>query len=346
MLHRTVRCALLLAALILAGPAAVGATDLASMYPKATLQNEADRLSQAVRKIWSIGLEPHLTPEERASIGEIDFRFPMPKPGDDLLNFYAYRDNSGKAVVVMPVLSLKALEDLATAYAYVQVSGLRHSTVDLYYAMLQHRPTERFPGGRPPDVLAALGIPADAVSDPRVDRLSLSLRNEAYAFMVGHEVAHVLFRHRGYSLITKAQARADEVQSDRFALELMARTATPPMGAVLYFQAQVYRFDHRGEFASDAAWEDYLMTVATHPMSVDRIRAMADHIAGPLAARRGSERAVWVGIGRQLARVADILRDGELQRCIAKVARDAPLTVLKAGPRDPDATLLATCRPG
>jgi hypothetical protein len=62
----------------------------------------------------------------------------------------------------------------------------------------------------------------------------------------------VLFRHKGQAKITKAETRADEFQSDRFAFEVVARSATPPMGAVFYFQAQVYRFRHRGEFPSYA----------------------------------------------------------------------------------------------
>jgi hypothetical protein len=72
----------------------------------------------------------------------------------------------------------------------------------------------------------------------------------------------VLFRHKGQAKITKAETRADEFQSDRFAFEVVARSATPPMGAVFYFQAQVYRFRHRGEFPTAKAWDDCLMTVA------------------------------------------------------------------------------------
>jgi hypothetical protein len=95
---------------------------------------------------------------------------------------------------------------------------------------------------------------------------------------------------KGYAKITKAETRADEVQSDRFAFEVLARSATPPTGAVFYFQAQVYRFRHRGEFPTAKAWDDYLMTVATHPMTVDRIKAMSRYISGQLAAKRGPKR--------------------------------------------------------
>ena len=336
---------LLLSLALLAFPAgACRAAELAAMYPSATLAADAERLQTAVRKIYDLGLKPTLTPAERERLGTVIFHFPLPEAGDDPLNFYAYRGADSRAHVVMPVLSLKALEDMTTAYAWVQVKGYRHSTIDLYYAMLRHRPAANFPGGNYPDVLTALAIPAKAYEEPGVDTLSLSLRNEAIAFILAHELGHVLFAHKGYGQITKAQARADEEQSDRFALDVLARSATPPLGAVLYFQAQVYRFRHRGEFADAAAWDDYLMTVATHPMTVSRLDAMAAHIAGPLARARGSERAVWAGIGAQLAKVAQLLRDADLQQCIARIAAKAPLSVLKPGMRDPDWALEEICR--
>jgi hypothetical protein len=325
-------------------PAQVWADGLSAMYRPEQQQAVAPRLEAAVRKIYSLGLEPTLTADERAKLAGVEFLVPMPRPDDDPLYFYATADADGRPVVVMPILSLKALEDMATAYAYVQIRGLRLSTIDLYYAMLRHRPAEAFPGGRYVDVLTALGIPATANDEKAVDRLSLSLRNEAIAFILMHELGHVLFRHKGYGEITRQQARDDEVQSDRFALDVLARSATPPMGAVLYFQAQVYRFGHRGEFKTEAAWTDYLMTVATHPMTVDRIQAMARHIAGPLAQARGRERPIWVGIGAQLGRVADLLQDADLQACIARIAKEAPFEVLTPKKTDPRWAMEHVCR--
>lgn len=334
--------ALILALMLCNVPAR--ATELADMYSRDVLAADAARLENAVRKIYSLGLAPTLTAAEKASLSAVTLQFPMPRPGDDPLNFYATTDAAGRAAVVMPILSLKALEDMATAYAWVHTRGLRASTIDLYFAMLRHRPPDRFPGGRYTDILTALAIPNNATDDKAVDRLSLSLRNEAIAYILGHELGHILFRHKGYGEITRQQARDDEIQSDRFALDVMARSATPPLGAVLYFQAQVYRFRHRGEFLTPLAFDDYLMTVATHPMTVDRLEALARHISGPLAERRGRERAIWVGIGQQLAQVAQVLRDGELARCIAKVAAEAPWDALRPSRSDQRAALEKACR--
>ena len=85
----------------------------------------------------------------------------------------------------MPVLSLKQLEDLAFAYAWLQVAGKSHSAIDLYYAMLRHKPKSKFPGGRYPDILTALGAPNNVMQIPQVRNLAISIRNEAYALHYG-----------------------------------------------------------------------------------------------------------------------------------------------------------------
>ena len=149
------------------------AADLSEMYTRDTLQKDAMRLRTAVGKIYNLGIKPNLTATERDELGEIEFRFPMAKTGDNPLNFYAYRDGR-KAIVVMPVLSLKLLKDLTTAYAWVQINDLLHSPIDLYYSALRHRPLSKFPENRYPDVLSAHDIPQDAYEQHGVESLSLS----------------------------------------------------------------------------------------------------------------------------------------------------------------------------
>ncbi|MEO1265059.1 MAG: ImmA/IrrE family metallo-endopeptidase [Pseudomonadota bacterium] len=313
------------AMLVQAGPAALAYSD---MYPPTEIARDAHRLETAVRKIYRRGLAPALSRRERARLGKIALRFPAPKPDDALLNFYAYTQ-SGVGHVVMPILSLKQLEDLATAYAWLQVNRKSLSSIDLYFAMLRHKLVIDFPGGRFPDILSALGLPKDAHTQRGVDTLSLSLRNEAFAFIIAHELGHILYRHKPYADITKPQARADELQSDRFALDLLVRTNTPPMGAVLFFQAQAHAMPHRGQFATEAEWTTFLNKAATHPMSTERIALMAGTFSGPLARRRPSEAATWRAIGVGVLKINRILEEVAIQRCIAKTASASSLDDLK-----------------
>jgi predicted Zn-dependent protease len=196
--------------------------------------------------------------------------------------------------------------------------------------MLRYKPASAFSGGRYPPPLEALGIPSDALSDERVDGLSLRLRNSAVAFVLLHELGHILYGHGGYKGISKEQARANEQQADRFALEVMERTKTIPMGAVMFFQTQAYSLPHRGQFSSDAEWERYLESEETHPMTTDRLHAMARYMNS--AARRESRPAEadsLVYIATRLTEIASILEDPLLERCIAVVARNADPTTLK-----------------
>lgn len=301
------------------------------MYNNEELQTDAKRLETAVRKIYKLGIEPILTAEERRGLGRIDFQFPMPRAGDDLMNFYAYHDGK-KSVIVMPILSLKSLEDLMTARAYVQKKNLSHGTIDIYYAMLRHRPIFKFKNARYPDILTAMGIPKNAHEEKAVGDASLRMRNDAFAFIMVHELGHALFRHKGYDEITKQQARDDEIQSDRFALDVLNRAGSTPFGAFLFFQAQIYRFRHRSEFKTNGAWTDYLKTVATHPMSVDRLRAFGNYTAKTVAEKRSSERVIWTFVGAGMTQMADYLTDELMQECIAAVAKASPLSILVPTP--------------
>ncbi len=308
--------------------ASTGVRAYEDMYPPAEIANDAGRLATAVGKIYRLALEPALTAKERRQLGRIEFDFPKPNADSQLLNFYAYR-RDGIGRVVMPVLSLKQLEDLTTAYAWLHAKDYSLSTIDTYYAMLRRKLVVDWRNERFPAILPALGVPKLAYKERGIDTTSLALRNEAFAFIMAHELGHLLFRHKPYGQITTEQARADELQSDQFALDLMVRTNTPPMGAVLFFQAQAYSMSHRGEFASPAQWQKYLRTEATHPLSTARIANMAQTFTQTMPKIRPNEAPTWRFIGTKVRDMVPILEDVELQRCIAKTAQRLTIDDLK-----------------
>ena len=322
---------LALSAWIGLGAIALSGTQAAAfdkMYPDDEILKDWPRLKKAVNGIYTKGFQPFFMADERESFRDVEIRFPLPQQGDDLLNFYAYFEQ-GRPVVVMPVLSLKVMEDVTTAFAWLHQSNFDVSKIEVYFTMTRYRPREKFPGGQVLAILKALGVPKNALKNPAVDRLSLSLRNEAFAFILAHELGHIHFRHKGYAKITKEQARADEIQSDKFALDLFHRTGTPPLGPFLFFQSQVYRMPHRAEYKSDAEWEKYLRTVSTHPLSAERLQNLSDY-AVRLANRRAvSERAIWQQTGRMIGKFAKFLKDLPTQRCMVRVAREAPISILK-----------------
>ena len=78
------------------------------------------------------------------------------------------------------------------------------------------------------------------------------LRNSAYGFIFAHELGHVVMRHPGYKGIPLEQARRNEADADRFALDVLQRVSEVPMGAVLFFLAQGYVTPNRGHFRPKA----------------------------------------------------------------------------------------------
>jgi hypothetical protein len=307
--------------------AAAANTASAQLYSAAELESDAVRLRNAVQKIYFLGIKPSLTSKEQRALDGFEFSFPMPQPGDDLMNFHATTDDR---TLVMPLESLKMLEDLTTAYAWLYHEGYNLSTIDLYFAMLRYRGKTGFPGGEPPAILPALGVPSDAYkTSKKVDELSLSLRNEAFAFIIVHELGHILFRHKPLDQISAKQAQDDEIESDRFALDVFRRTGTPALGPTLFFQAQIYRLLHRHEFKSQEAWRKHVQLKMTHPLSVSRIRSMADFIEGPLLASRPAEAGIWPDIAAKLRSMTDIMDDIPLARCVAHMAKTADLSILR-----------------
>lgn len=321
---------LLLGVLMLTGLAVVLPSDQAAaqIYSDADLEPEAVRLRNAVQRIYNIGIRPSLTKDETDALGDFDFSFPMPGPESPLMAFAATTDGQ---TIITPLMSLKAVEDLTTAYAWLYYNNYSLSTIDLYFTMLRYHDPADFPGGVFPKILDALGVPPDAYkTDKRVDELSLSLRNEAFAFIIAHELGHIRYRHKPIDQITGQQAQADEAQSDDFALEIFDRTSTPPLGPVLFFQAHIYNLLHTVEFGQiDPDERRSVLLQMTHPLSVDRIQRMIDFVEGPLTRSRPAEAAIWTDIASRLRRMLGIMGDEELAACIIKVAKQADIEILK-----------------
>lgn len=120
-------------ALMLAAPV-LRAADYVYVYRQDEILKDWPRLKTAVTKIHQQGLVPVLSEAERRALEDVEIRFALPEPGDDLLNFYATYER-GRPVVVMPVLSLKVLEDITTAYAWLYYRKFDLSKIELYFSM-------------------------------------------------------------------------------------------------------------------------------------------------------------------------------------------------------------------
>jgi hypothetical protein len=312
----------------------VAANSFAYMYDIRHLQREKPRYEQRIGELYRI-ITPLISAQERQHLAGVRLEIPLVGAQSGTpLDFYTM-GQVGRATVFMPVLSLLFLEDLATAFAWLQRHDYSLETVEEYVTMLRYKKASDFPGGRYPPPLQALHIPPEAMSNERVKTLALALRNEAYAFILLHELGHVMYRHPGYNGVSRALTRQHETEADRFALTVLERADTIPMGVILWFMAQVNAMPSKGQLLaekvvkSDTEWQEYLNTQATHPLTVERLSAIALDLNGwAKRAGAGNRHDVLVFIASKLAYMAQGLDDPDLQGCMAVVAYRADPTTL------------------
>ena len=154
----------------------------------------------------------------------------------------------------------KFLDDLCTAYAWLQIHGYSLETISEYTAILKYGKPPR--GGFSPP-LNALGIPDNALDNPQVNELALGHFVTARTFLLLHEMGHILYGHHAR---TFAESIRNERQADRFAATVMQRTPLLPLGILVFFMA-------------DAHWSGFPASGRdTHPLSGERVRGLADHV--------------------------------------------------------------------
>jgi hypothetical protein len=241
----------------LAVTAAGATTDATHIYDVATLEREAPHYQASTERTLAF-VKKAMYADELAKLSAARLDFPMFARREEVgdyrnlpLAFYHYRKN-GSDYVVMPILSLKFLDDLCTAYAWMQINGYVLDTVSEYTAMLAFHD---FHGQRQPVPLKALGIPADALQDPKVNELALDHFVTARMFLLLHELGH-------------AYGGPDEAQADEFAARVIQRTPIVPLGILVFFMA-------------DASWNPYPPTSDPHPVTGARVLAVAAHINDP-----------------------------------------------------------------
>jgi Peptidase family M48 len=319
----------ILLSIVLFAHSAAGANSFAYMYDMRKLRQEKPRYEQRIGDLYRM-IAPLLTDQERRALAGVRIELPLiGAQAGTPLDFYTM-GQVGHAAVFMPVFSLVFLEDLAIAYAWLQRHDYSLETVEEYVTMLGSKKASDFPEGRYPPPLKALHIPPDAMSDERVKTLALALRNQAYAFILLHELGHGVHRHPRYHGVSSELARTHEAEADRFALTVLERADTIPMGMILWFMTQVNAMQSKGQLMadkivkSDADWQAYVKTWATHPLTVERLSAISLYLDG--WSRRVSpenQRDVLGFIANKLASMAEGINDSALQGCMVAVAHRA-----------------------
>lgn len=314
-------------------PLASFGRDLSSMYDSATLAYWKTRYPANTEWNFENLILAKLKPDERAAVGNVALRFPLAAEGraaGDPLAFYA---SAPPPAITMPVLSIKFLDDLSVAFAWLEVKGYSTETVADYLAMLKYRDARDFPGGRYPAPFSALRIPDNALDDPMVDDLSQKILKSAIVWIMAHELAHIYYRHPGnQGDVTVSQE--NEKQADRFANEILRRIGVPPIGMSYFFVFAANYTPHRGDFGSDREWKDFLSQKSTHPLTAERLQALASDLekrAEDFTKTEPDRKAALQRVrytAGQIAGIAKLIGDPDMQKSMRAKGLATDLDVL------------------
>jgi hypothetical protein len=308
------------------------ASYLDDFYNSADLGYWQSRYCKNINTKLNDVLLTHLTGSERRAVGAVKLYCPLIAAEQTIpINFYAM---GNPPRIVAPALSIKFLDDLAIASAWLLQNGYSQSTVYNYLSMIKYRRASEMPRGRFPPPLTALRIPDGVLNDADIYSLSEKIFGSALLFVLAHELGHIRYKHPGYN-IPLEQAKENELEADAFAVELLRRIGLPPLGVTHFFMASTYLGRHRGDFVSDADWEHYLRTEYTHPVSTHRLRILSQNLkqhardfarGEPNYANAVNQINYAAG---QLEGIAKILSDYDMQKMIAHIGRTTDLSSLK-----------------
>jgi len=293
------------------------AVDLTSAYDEQELRLWQPRYSATTLQLLRalMGQEPGqpaaLTEAQQQQLLAVRLRFPLPSEqnglearyrGDPLM-FYSRVD---PPEVILPVLSLKFFSDVCLAYEWLNRNGYESASPTIYMKLVKYNRPNRFPEGKYPGLLRAVGIPDDARKDSALEERYFFAFNHFRTFVLLHELGHI-YHH---DLADGADSQKREVEADLFALEALRRLEAPPLGAVLYFTVAANLQLNRADFSTEADWKEYLGKLS-HPANEFRLQQASNYI-------RRNARAF---AGGSTSTHADMVAVQEFADILAKLAK-------------------------
>jgi hypothetical protein len=300
-----------------------------SLYDDSTLAYWKTRYEPNIRYNLDSLILPLLTTREEQAVGNLSLELPLRDDRDPL----AYYVLGPPPTIVVSILSIKFLDDLAIASAWLATNDYSVESMAYYADVLKYRRASDFTGNRYPAPLHALGIPANALSDKEVDFISQEVLKGTIVFTLAHEIGHVVGRHSPN--VTIDVRRRYEMDADRFAIDVFRRMGLAPVSIVPFFLIATHLQWHRGDFQTEREWMAWQREQASHPLSGQRLRALASELRrapGEFARNLANPtRAVGAvrSAARQIDSIAPLLDDELLQRHAAIVGRQIPLGELR-----------------
>lgn len=239
-------------------PFSAGARDYSRMYAPETLQRANGVYEKNIRGVLFEDVASFLLDEELATLRRVQLLQPWDRTQDP----FEFSANAATGVMLIPTFSVKFFDDLGIATAWFERHDCNTETVFDYVASLDHSTHDL------PSPLPALSVPDRAYElDSYVDDVSQKSLKSGLVFIMLHELAHIHQRHRPYHEISAAEAQAQEVEADRFAMRVLRRMSLPPLGVSLWFLA----VSMRDPLAPGSPSQ-------THPLTSSRLEAIAQDL--------------------------------------------------------------------
>ncbi len=288
---------------------------------------------------WNLDslLVPLLRSDERVRLDGVRLVSPVRDAHADPFSYLSFVD-AGVPTISLSTFSIKFFDDIGVASAWLESTGHSSETVIDYLGVLKYRRADSFSDGRYPRPFAVLGIPADAARAPVAGDVADKILKSAILFVVAHELGHLYYNHAA-SDGDIAEAQANEIAADSFAIDLFRRLGIAPLGVTYLFEVAVYLGPNRGDFSNDADWDTYLRTEATHPLSGTRLQQLGRALARSTESflkyesDKPAARARVGAAARELDSLGRLFDDPELQRWHRLRGATIPLAELR--PRQP-----------
>jgi hypothetical protein len=286
------------------------AKDFTAIYSEQAIKSAKKIYEKNLISIWTEDLIVKLPASYRENASAISLNLPLYGKRAEPIEYYA---KPREREVTIPIFSVKFYDDICIAYAYMAKHKCDSGVISDYVGMLRYQDPDNLPNRRFPPPLGALGLPPNPLDDSWVYKTSGNSLKSSIYFLMAHEMAHVLYSHRSYDLITAVEAQAQEIQADGFALEIMARIGVPP-AAMAFFFSVASRFEAApGDFATLSGFENYLRRHSTHPLTSERLNKVASHIRKNAEAFIRLEKAIskaqMIKIAQDIEKIAQTLND-------------------------------------
>ena len=274
------------------------------LYSDRELREAKQLYETNVRGMFRKDLVQRLSSQHRYALSDV--RLAMPLRGKHPLQFSA---RPSDRTVIIPVSSMKFLDELTIAWAWFELSGCRTEYLTSYLSLLlRFNAIDQGP-------LEAFDLPKTIIKKQDVDDLSLKLSKSALYFLLAHEAGHLLYNHQPAPGGPTSQRQ--ERAADAFALSAMARVGVVPFGMLQYFIAG-YMFEPLPDLET---WEFQTGVIAelTHPLASARVRHIAERLAKRPIDYAHSERnpqaaAQLVGhVAQQMSEIADHMDHGGMK---------------------------------